>query len=149
MTLNIYFKEIGRAGRDGKDAFCHAFLSQEDYIKHRSFAHSEGVDMSSIWKFVLQIFSRDASGASILSKNMSSKTKIHCESSEVMSAFVNGKHNLVIPIKEAERELDAKENVLATMLNYIESDAMKPIRFLQSNSKKKYLSFFKHFCVYK
>jgi superfamily II DNA helicase RecQ len=35
-------QETGRAGRDGKPAFCHLFLDDTDYLKLRSLAHRWG-----------------------------------------------------------------------------------------------------------
>lgn len=32
-------QETGRAGRDGKPAYCHLFLDDKDYLKLRSLAH--------------------------------------------------------------------------------------------------------------
>lgn len=43
-SLENYLQEIGRAGRDGQQAFCHLFLDVADYIRLRSLAFTDGLD---------------------------------------------------------------------------------------------------------
>eukprot|EP01047_Picozoa_sp_COSAG01_P018048 COSAG01_NODE_969_length_12378_cov_41.649320_7_plen_172_part_00 len=43
-SMEAYVQEVGRAGRDGSDAFCHLFLSTGDYMRRRSLASSDGLD---------------------------------------------------------------------------------------------------------
>jgi len=42
-TLENYIQEIGRAGRDGKEAWCHMFFDDEDYFLERGFILSNSV----------------------------------------------------------------------------------------------------------
>ena len=46
-----YIQEIGRGGRDNRNAYCHTFLSREDYILHRSLSFLDGVDLHEIELF--------------------------------------------------------------------------------------------------
>jgi hypothetical protein len=45
-------QEIGRAGRDGQLAFCHAFVSAQDTVWLRSRAHSDSVDSGAIMRLL-------------------------------------------------------------------------------------------------
>ena len=40
-SLENYIQEIGRAGRDGKTAYCHTFLSDDDYFRMRGLMFSQ------------------------------------------------------------------------------------------------------------
>lgn len=57
-SLEDYVQEVGRAGRDSEPAFCHSFLSIEDFYKFRSFAFSSGVDHAPIRDLLMDVFSR-------------------------------------------------------------------------------------------
>src|SRR5690606_3507218 len=51
-SIEQYVQEVGRAGRNGAPAHCHAFVSDDDYARVRSFAHNDGVDVSSVLRLV-------------------------------------------------------------------------------------------------
>ena len=51
-SVENYVQEIGRAGRDGREARCHVFLSRQDYIKHRSLVYSDAVDEVELMNFL-------------------------------------------------------------------------------------------------
>ena len=44
QSVEHYVQEVGRAGRDGKPAYCHLFLCDQDFVKIHSLAHSDGLD---------------------------------------------------------------------------------------------------------
>jgi ATP-dependent DNA helicase Q4 len=54
-SFEQYVQEIGRAGRDGKLAYCHTFFNEEDVVRHRSLVHSDGVDLSQVLKLLKKI----------------------------------------------------------------------------------------------
>ncbi|KAI9362424.1 hypothetical protein DFJ73DRAFT_572586 [Zopfochytrium polystomum] len=122
-SLENYVQEIGRSGRDGYPAYCHAFLSAEDYIKHRSFAFSEGVDEPNVWRFVLRILGRHSNAPSPGSAAVTTR-------SGVQLGYVGGVLNALVPIKETEVELDMKENVLSTLLSYMDAHSARPLRVM-------------------
>lgn len=43
-TVEGYYQEIGRAGRDGLEAFCHMFYNGKDFITHQSLIAGEDLD---------------------------------------------------------------------------------------------------------
>ena len=58
-SMENYIQEIGRAGRDGKPAYCHLFLSDEDYFKMRGLMYGEIVERNSVkalMRKILNIF---------------------------------------------------------------------------------------------
>ena len=47
---------MGRAGRDGQDARCIAFLDDADFRTLRSLAHGDGVDVPAVVGFLEAVF---------------------------------------------------------------------------------------------
>jgi ATP-dependent DNA helicase Q4 len=54
-SLEHYVQETGRAGRDGRAAYCHVFLDDDDYTHLRSVTHSDCVDERALASFVRQV----------------------------------------------------------------------------------------------
>lgn len=50
-----YIQEIGRAGRDGRDAYCHLFLNDKDYIKLRNILFTEDLTIDLIRQLLFKI----------------------------------------------------------------------------------------------
>ncbi|KAJ3117281.1 thioredoxin-disulfide reductase [Phlyctochytrium bullatum] len=130
-SIENYVQEVGRAGRDGLDAICHVFLSKEDYVKHRSFAHSETIDESSAWRFIQRVLGEHC------------QTITHDSSDGYSVGVIGDKRLMFIPIEGTEQELDIKESVLLTILCYIEMDKRRPIRVLQEAFRKYSVRFIK------
>ncbi|ORY45202.1 ATP-dependent DNA helicase [Rhizoclosmatium globosum] len=120
-SLENYSQEIGRAGRDGDKSYCHVFLCPEDYVRHRSFAYSEGVDEASVWRFILRVFRN----AAVQGKG---KGKVRKKQDGVSVGKVQDRLTMLIPVEATERELDMKESVLATLLTYMEGFEGRPIK---------------------
>ncbi|KAF9974266.1 hypothetical protein BGZ73_002378 [Actinomortierella ambigua] len=55
-SLENYIQEIGRSGRDGRQSFCHMFLTQEDYLLHRSLAYADGMDFETLRWLLFGLF---------------------------------------------------------------------------------------------
>lgn len=51
-SVESYVQEIGRAGRRGKRAYCHMFVSPEDYLANRNFILAERLEMDNIIYFI-------------------------------------------------------------------------------------------------
>lgn len=56
-SLENYVQEIGRSGRDNNDAHCRLLLCANDYLMLRKFAYSEGMEMSTLRRFITRILS--------------------------------------------------------------------------------------------
>eukprot|EP00842_Homolaphlyctis_polyrhiza_P000376 jgi/Hompol1/1339/HPOL_004683-RA len=108
-SIEDYIQEIGRAGRDGLPAYCHLFLSQEDYVKHRSFAFGDGVDEAAVWRLLDKVFADD------------------CQKKDRAKML----KRLVLPVEALEIELDMRESVLSTLLSYIEIMGRESCRALK------------------
>ncbi len=52
--------QVGRAGRDGSEASCFAFLSDADFVKLRSLAFSGLLEQSTVRAFLEVLFAEDA-----------------------------------------------------------------------------------------
>ena len=47
-SIESYVQEIGRAGRDGREAFCHLFYDLDDFERKKSYAHSDGIERMNV-----------------------------------------------------------------------------------------------------
>lgn len=93
-SVENYVQEIGRSGRDDKDAFCHLLLCRDDYVKQRCFSRSEGVEEASIWRLLLRVFGN--------------------------STKENRKNNVVtLELLDIETAFDMNETQVTTLLQYI------------------------------
>lgn len=54
-SLEGYSQEVGRAGRDGRNAFCHVFYNDHDARKLLSRSCSDGVDASVVRRFLRKL----------------------------------------------------------------------------------------------
>ncbi|TPX44388.1 hypothetical protein SeMB42_g04348 [Synchytrium endobioticum] len=108
-SMEHYVQECGRAGRDGLESICHAFVSKEEYVRLRSFAYSEGIDQPTIWRFLKKALPDKVDGRAFGGKEKS--VNIHA-----------------LDIAEMERLFDVKESVLKTILSYIELEPNSPIK---------------------
>eukprot|EP00884_Botryococcus_braunii_P022637 jgi/Botrbrau1/9057/Bobra.0376s0031.1 len=90
-SLEDYVQQVGRAGRDGAEAKAHAYVLDGDFYRLRSLAHSDLALQSAI-EALLQ---------SVLSAGV--------------GTFV------IIPVEQSTTDLDMKEEVIDTLLSYLEA----------------------------
>lgn len=58
-SLEEYVQQVGRAGRDGRNATCVAFLDDNDYVRSRALAHQRCVKRASVESFLRVVFGRE------------------------------------------------------------------------------------------
>ncbi|KAK9117479.1 hypothetical protein Sjap_016426 [Stephania japonica] len=115
-SLEEYVQEIGRAGRDGRLAYCHLFIDDGTYFKLRNFCYSDGVDEHVVNKFLSHVFG----------DGVNSDGKVHS-----------------IVKESASRKFDIKEEVMLTMLTYLELGEVQYLRLLPQQSVTCTLNFHK------
>jgi ATP-dependent DNA helicase Q4 len=110
-----YIQEIGRAGRDGKTAQCHAIIRDEDYVKLYSLSFSDAVDLLNVKRLLNKIFANTPT-----------------EGPEYIDRAFN--------IHELGQSLDLKREVIITILTYLElqDDVLK----VMSNMNHRYTVYF-------
>ena len=52
--------QVGRAGRDGTEASCFAFLDDGDFLRLRSLAHADGINVGNVQSFLEAVFAKPA-----------------------------------------------------------------------------------------
>ncbi|XP_059316398.1 ATP-dependent DNA helicase Q-like 5 [Lycium ferocissimum] len=106
-SVEEYVQEIGRAGRDGRIAYCHLFFDDVSYFKIRSLMYSDGVDEYVVNKLLCQIFGGSTKAA--------------------------GK--ICSLVKEsASRKFDMKEEVILTILTQLELGEVQYLHLLPQTS---------------
>lgn len=111
-SLENYVQEIGRAGRDGLPAYCHLFLSREDYVKLRSFAFADAPYKAAVEKLVSAVF--------LKKKAASGKGGNKKRQSLPVAEEAVGQCQMAVPVETIESEMDLKKEVAATLLTYME-----------------------------
>ncbi|XP_017875083.1 ATP-dependent DNA helicase Q4 isoform X2 [Ceratina calcarata] len=113
-TFEGYVQEVGRAGRDGLPAHCHLFLNpteDKDKWELRRHIYANGVDRHMIRRLLQKVFIPCSCGK-LREKNASYR----CPG-----------HEVAIPIDETVEALDIPEEIISTLLCYLE---LHPRRFI-------------------
>ncbi|EFN84636.1 ATP-dependent DNA helicase Q4 [Harpegnathos saltator] len=118
-TFESYVQEVGRAGRDGLPAHCHLFLNpmeDSDKWELRRHIHANGIDRHTIRHLLQRIF-------------------IPCSCAKI-NAKDSGRrcpgHEVALSIDETVQALDITEEIISTLLCYLELHPRKFITVLSS-----------------
>lgn len=95
------YVQVGRAGRDGREAQCHLFLDDADFRRLRSLSHSDAVSAASVLQFLEAVFPEDDD-----SEDGAPKEGHRCYA--------------VLGADEMACSLDMKAEVMETLLTYLE-----------------------------
>ncbi len=113
-SIEGYVQEIGRAGRDGKEAYCHVLFSDADFRSHHSLAHSNGLELVQIRGLLRMIFRRD-------------KNEV-----EVTTSTGGAVRHVSVRLKDVCARLDLREEVVETLLSLLEVASRKMVRLCGS-----------------
>lgn len=117
-SFESYVQEVGRAGRDGKLAYCHVILStgssdKNELLKH---IHANSIDRPTIRKLLSKMF-----------------IPCECAKCDQLSShsYCTG-HEVGIPTDATVEELDLPSENIATLLCYVELHPKQYIKFLNN-----------------
>ena len=106
--------QIGRAGRDGSESFCHLFLDDADFLRLRSLAHSDGIDATNALAFLEAVFENNQSQASARGVSAAEGGE---DGSRVTPIYGT------LAVAQVAEQCDMKEEVMETLLSYLEASA--------------------------
>jgi superfamily II DNA helicase RecQ len=87
-SLETYVQEVGRAGRDGKRAYCHLFLNEDDYYFQRARAFTDYfLDRETVKSIIRMIFGLRATLADIQNGVINKKLWSYVKKPQINSRY--------------------------------------------------------------
>ena len=111
--------QIGRAGRDGSESYCHLFLDDADFLRLRSLAHSDGIDATNALSFLESVFANNQSQEAAEGGH-AAPGGVGAEGGGGVgdgSPPVYG----TLAVAQVAEQCDMKEEVMETLLSYLEA----------------------------
>ena len=109
--------QIGRAGRDGSESYCHLFLDDADFLRLRSLAHSDGIDATNALAFLEAVFdNKQAQQATAAAAGVGAAARGGGGCRETPSYGT-------LAVAQVAEQCDMKEEVMETLLSYLEASA--------------------------
>ncbi|KAM8786487.1 ATP-dependent DNA helicase Q4 [Rhynchonycteris naso] len=129
-SFESYVQAIGRAGRDGHPAHCHLFLQPkgEDLRELRRHVHANAADFLAVKKLVQRAFPPCACAQGSSEGGEESKERFSAKQPRrEQTAWCPG-HERALPVQRTVQALDMPEEVIETLLCYLE---LHPQRWLE------------------
>ena len=105
-SVEEYVQQIGRGGRDGREASCHMFYTQKGYRRLRSYCHSDETDESAVHSLLCKVFG----GRKITTSQQGAGAEEGGPTKTIG----------VLPLQETSMALDLKESTIESILTFLE-----------------------------
>ena len=143
-SMEAYVQEVGRAGRDGNDAYCHLFLNTGDYMRRRSLASSDGLDQHTVLSSLRSLFTTNVCRRDE-QQSVNAWRETDGGDSYVAPEYSGGWKRLVSCTEDqAKQDYDTSIDVLLTCFTYLEIGQPRYLRVLSVSTNLTYtVQFFK------
>jgi len=132
-SIDMFYQEFTRGGRDRKEAYVHVFLNDEDFFIQRNSIYLDNIDKTSIKRFVENIFSKCHAKSHNHLKNFNNNSANNLENN---SSIINNIINYKINENENNikiENLNTDTNAIFQVMNKDEEE----VKLKEENHKKR------------
>ena len=160
-SIESYIQEVGRAGRDGKPAYCHLFLEDDDFFRMRATIYSDVIEKSQI-RSIMKKIKDEAANARMkqpLPSRLNKRTRdeafeVEGESRVYFSEDEEEKNDqkdmkeevtqlTVVKFKDILEKHDVKKELLITLLVKLDTDEFDFFKLKQVGDTVYKIGFYK------